>query len=124
MRTTGILLVLFLVGCGAYRPPFDPKFIRDKAVFETDLSECQTVAKEQGVTIGKGGAVGAGIGGAAGAGVGAAAGSIYRRAGTGAEIGGIIGGVSGLLSGLAAGAVDQRTIITNCMVGRGYRPLR
>ena len=121
--TIGLLVLLIVAGCSAYRPIFDPKFIRDSASFENDLSECQAIARNGGIGPASGAAIGAVAGGGLGAGVGAIAGTFTGRPGLGAGIGGALGGLSGLASGVAVAAHRERTITTNCMIGRGYRPL-
>ena len=120
-----ILVVGFilLASCAAHRPVFDPKFIGDNEVFERDLLECQAVARNGGVDPATGAVVVAGAGAAVGAGMGAAIGSIRGLAGRGAGLGAAVGGISGLLAGAAAAAQRERVIVTNCMTGRGYRPL-
>lgn len=115
--------LLLLAGCGAYRPVFDPKFIRDPVVFEADLAECQQLARSGGIDPATGAAVGAVAGAGLGAGIGAAAGAFARQAGRGAGVGAAIGGISGVLAGPAVAAQRERIIVTRCMIGRGYKPL-
>lgn len=114
---------LLLSSCAAYRPIFDPGFIRDPQAFERDLEECQEIARNGGVDPATGAVVGAVVGGGLGAGLGAALGAMGRNAGLGAGLGGVLGGFSGLAAGAAHTAQREWIIVTRCMAGRGYRPL-
>ena len=123
-----ILIVISLVMLTAcanmgsnYRPVVDPEN-NDMAKFETDLADCQNIAKEQSIAAkaGKGTILGA----AAGAIVGVVTGAILGNAGGGAALGGGYGASAGAVQGTASGIRDQETIIKNCMIGRGYRVLK
>ena len=119
-----ILFSVFLAtSCAAYRPVFDPKFIGDSQIFERDISDCQAVTRNGGIDPVTGVVVVSGATAAVGAGMGAAIGSIRGMAGRGAGLGAGVGGLIGLLAGGASAVKREQVIITNCMVGRGYRPL-
>lgn len=121
-----LLPILFITACmgtmGAkYRPIVDPKGT-DMALFEVDLVECQTIAKEQSVAneAGKGAVLGA----AAGTLVGVVTGAIFGNAGQGAALGAGYGGTSGAVQGASSGIGGQESIVKRCMIGRGYRVLK
>ena len=124
LTVTGMVVVgTLLAGCAAYRPVFDPKFIRDGAQFEVDLQECQNIASTQRFTTGQGAMIGTGLGAGIGGASGAAIGSIFGDAGRGAAAGAIGGAIGGLIRGAIEAQQVEREIVVNCMSGRGYRPL-
>lgn len=112
---------LALGGCantGAnYRPMVDTKDV-DMTRFESDLSDCSAYAAR---TAGAAemAAVGAVVGALIGA-VLATTGGAKRDRGEIARV----GAVSGALGAAADGERDQRTIIRNCLSGRGYKVLQ
>ena len=113
----------FLGGCmgASYRPVVDPKGA-DMANYESNLSECQAIAREQSVA---GNAVtGGAFGAAAGAALGAVMGAFPGDPGLGAAIGAGYGGAAGVIQGGASGVEGQEQIVRNCMSGRGYNVLK
>lgn len=114
-------LAMGLAGCaGSYEPVVDLKGV-DQVEYQSDLEECRAYAEnvDVGTSAATGGAVGAGVGAATGAAVGAVTGS----PGLGAAIGAAGGGTSGLFGGLFRGASKEKSIIRNCLRGRGYHVL-
>ena len=116
-----VVLALSLSGCATsganYRPLIDAKSV-DMNRFETDLGECRQYAL-QVAGAGEKAAGGAIAGALFGALLAAAAGGGYDR-GASARVGLLTGAVSGG----ASGEQDQRTVIKNCLGGRGYRVLQ
>ena len=110
-----ISIAVFVFGCADTRPIVDTKGI-DLAVYEKDLSECQTYANQvsTGESAAKHGAVGAVTGAVLGAIVGNS-----TTAGQGAGVGAVTGSVKG---GQKAEYKKER-VIRNCLRGRGYRVL-
>lgn len=120
--TALLIAVTFIqAGCahgGAnYRPLIDTQGA-DLSRLERDLSECQAYARQVAGAADQA-AAGALIGAALGAVLAAAAGSRYDR-GASARV----GAVSGIVGGAAQGETDQRSVVRNCMSGRGYRVLQ
>ena len=117
-----LIAVTFIqAGCahgGAnYRPLIDTKGA-DASRLEQDLGECQAYARQVAGAADQA-VAGALIGAALGAVLAAAAGSRYDR-GASARV----GAVSGIVGGAAQGETDQRSVVRNCMSGRGYRVLQ
>jgi hypothetical protein len=117
MRNVVAIAVLALLAGCAYRPVVDPKTSKNPERFDADLAECRQIA--EGNTSGGGAALaGAGIGAAIGAGVAAASGNrdaVGGAAGAGAVIGGA--------KGAGGSAREKRTIVRNCLKGRGHAVL-
>lgn len=110
-----ICLAVGVAGC-AYRPVVDTKR-SDMTHYETDLGECRQIAEK---------GPGAGTGAAVGAAGGYAVGQVFARATGRANVAsesGRGGAVLGAAGGAGAGARNQRQIIKNCMIGRGYAVL-
>ena len=116
------LLPLFLVAACAqsYEPVVDPKGV-NMAVYNADLVECRQLAEK--VDVGGDAAKSSLIGGVGGAALGAALGAITGSAGIGAAVGATTGVAGGAGSAGLSGAERQKTIINNCLKGRGYRVL-
>lgn len=95
---------------------------KDHAKIMQDAQECQSIA-DASDPAGKA-VAGAVAGALLGALLGAA---VYRGSGlsgnAGASYGAAVGGVSGVAGGAGAGAMDYRTIMRNCMFGRGWSTL-
>jgi outer membrane lipoprotein SlyB len=112
------LTVGVLSGCAGmganYRPMIDSKGV-DFNRYEADLRDCQQYAEQ---------ASGAGTGAVTGAAGAAIVGNIVS-----AIVGGSRGrttaasAVVGAASGAAAGEQNQRAVIKNCLIGRGYKVL-
>lgn len=134
MKTLSLALgaVVAVAGC-AHRPP-NPDAIaigaglivdgkgRDHARIRQDGAECYDIAQ---ATDPAGKAV---AGAVAGVVVGALLGAtIFRGSGLsgnrGASYGAATGALSGGTGGAAAGAQDMKTVLRNCMLGRGHVPL-
>lgn len=124
---------LVTAGC-AHRPPPNPHAAvlssgviidakgKDRQAVMNDGSECAGIAD---ATNPQGRAV---AGAVAGAVIGALFGALlYRSAGlsgnSGATYGAGAGGLGGATGGAASGAQDYKTVIRNCMIGRGHTPL-
>ena len=110
------LLMFMLAGC-AYKPVIDAKTSAHPERYDADLAECRELAK-QGANPGGSAAGGALIGAGVGAAFAAATGN-RDAAGRAAGGGAVLGGAKGA----GTGADEQRTIVRNCMNGRGYRVL-
>jgi len=110
------LLLLVLAGC-AYRPVVDAKTSAHPERYDSDLADCRELAK-QGANPGGSAAGGALIGAGVGAAFAAATGN-RDAAGRAAGGGAVLGGAKGA----GTGADEQRTIVRNCMKGRGYAVL-
>lgn len=110
-----VIAVTFIIGCADTTPIVDTKGI-DIAVYEKDLSECQTYANQvsTGESAAKHGAVGAVTGAVLGAIIGNS-----TTAGQGAGVGAVTGSVKG---GQRAEHKKEH-VIRNCLRGRGYRVL-
>jgi len=109
-----------IFGCAAYRPIVDMRNV-NKYQYEYDLKECQAYAKQ--ISPSTNAVVGLGVGGVIGGGLGAIVGAFFGCAGDGAALGAALGGAQGAAGGAAGGVVAQKTIINNCMMGRGYNVL-
>ena len=116
-----VVTVALVAGCATvdqtYRPVIDTAGV-NQAQLERDLVECRQFAKERldAANGAMAGAVaGAVLGVAFGAILGASGRDLTRVAGATA-LGGGIGGAT-------AADRDQRSIVANCLAGRGYRVL-
>jgi len=117
MRTILAIAVLALVAGCAYRPVVDPKMSKNPERFDADLAECRQLA--EGGTSGGGATVGgAAVGAALGAGIAAASGNRDAMGGA-AGAGAVIGGAKGA----GGSAREKRTIVRNCLKGRGHAVL-
>lgn len=110
-----IVFASTLSACTSYRPVVDTKG-QDMTRYEQDLKECQDLAGQVSATGNA--AIGAGISAALGAAIGAIAGNSASAA-VGAGIGAVSGGTAGGLNG----ADKQKSVIQQCLAGRGYRVL-
>lgn len=114
-----LLGTALLAGCasrgGGSQPIVDLKGV-DPARYQRDLAECQAYAAQVDVRgeVGRSALGGAIIGGAMGAIVGNHE-TAERMAGVGAVTGTARGGVRAVQ--------ERRTVLRNCLVGRGYRVL-
>lgn len=118
---TALSFGLLLVGCAStYQPIVDMKGV-DNARYQQDLSECRQYAGQ--VDVAEDTATDTLIGAGIGAALGAAVGAIGGDPGTGAAIGATAGGIGGGASGGMSSAQRQKSIINNCLAGRGYRVL-
>jgi hypothetical protein len=114
-------LLLLVAGCATtYTPVVDTKGL-DQQKFQQDMAECRMLADqvnvtEDGVTDGL---IGAGFGAAAGAALGALSGN----AGMGAATGSVVGAFGAGGTGAVSAAQRQKTIMNNCLTGRGYKIL-
>ncbi|MEO1190215.1 MAG: hypothetical protein AAFY02_00530 [Pseudomonadota bacterium] len=117
-----VAAVMVLAACASsYEPVVDFRASTASAeAYDQNLRECRALA-EQGGSPAEDAAV-AGVGGAAlGAALGAISGAILGGgAGTGAAAGAAIGGTAGAAGGAVSGVSDQKSIIRNCLSGRGY----
>jgi len=113
------MIVLTLTGCAGanYRPLVDTKGV-DLNRLESDLGECQQYAS-QVAGAGSSAAAGAIAGALFGAILAAAAGKGYDQGATAR-----VGLVTGALGGGMEGDNGQRSVVKNCMAGRGYRVMR
>lgn len=124
-----LILCLALAACGprlpgrAPDPVVDPITIKDQAKYEVDLAACRTLADKAGAIEGaaEGAAIGAGGGAIAGAAIGAIVSPASALATAG--IGAVAGGTAGAGTGGMMNYFRQKAIMTNCLIGRGYRPL-
>ncbi|GAB5471000.1 MAG: hypothetical protein Kilf2KO_40300 [Rhodospirillales bacterium] len=115
-------LSLMLAACASsYEPVVDYKASTNTSqAYEQNLRECRALAEQGGSPV-EDAAIG-GVGGAAvGAAIGAISGAILGGgAGTGAAAGAAIGGTAGGAGGAVKGVSDQRSIVRECLRGRGY----
>ena len=95
---------------------------KDREKLAQDGNECAAIAQETAPTDRA--VAGAIVGAAAGALLGAL---VFRGSGLsgnrGATFGAGVGGLSGAGEGAAAGHQDYKTVLRNCMIGRGHMPL-
>lgn len=116
-------LFALLVSCAGYRPVIDPASVQDQQRYQSDLAECQDIARLNSDT-GASAAGGAVVGGAIGAGLGALISAIFGgNVGEAAAAGAVLGGTQGAVGGTVAGEDRYRQIYANCMRGRGYNVL-
>jgi len=95
---------------------------KDRGQIVRDADECAAVAETtnpQGKAL-AGAIAGAVVAGLLGAATWRAGGLSGNR---GASFGGAVGAIGGGAEGAAAGAMDYRTVLRNCMIGRGHIPL-
>jgi len=120
--TVGAILSGFLLsGCASsYQPVVDLKGV-DSNRYQQDLAECRKYAEK--VDVAEDAATDTLIGAGVGAALGAAVGAIAGDPGTGAAIGATAGGIGGGAGGVGSSAQRQKSIINNCLSGRGYRVL-
>lgn len=120
-KTALFAVTLLLAGCASnYTPVVDPKGV-DMGRYNQDLAECRALSEQ--VDTSKDTATNSAIGAGVGAAAGAALGALSGDAGVGAATGAILGGFGG--GGGTALESEQRkkTILNNCLTGRGYRIL-
>lgn len=116
-----LIIVLMFSGCAStrgtgsdYRPLVDTKD-HDMAKLTQDTEDCQAYARQ---------VAGAADQAAAGAAFGAVFGALIMAAvGGSSRDGAWVGALSGGVSGAGKGEHDQRTVISRCLVGRGYNVL-
>lgn len=114
-----LVTALLLAGCSTYggssAPIVDRKGV-DPVQYQRDYNECQAYAAEVDArrNIGSSALSGAVIGGAMGAIVGNHE-TAERMAG--------IGAVTGTARGTGQTMQEKRTVLRNCLIGRGYRVL-
>lgn len=114
------LAVAALAGCATsgadYQPIIDTKGV-NQAQYQTDLSECQAISQQTqpaSSAAGKDAAFGAAVGAVIGA-----IGGNSRDAAQSAGLGAVAGG----LSGGGTAVAERKTVLRNCLRGRGYRLL-
>jgi len=115
MKLIIFVLIVSLTGC-AFRPVIDSSGT-NMANYSKDLAECQAIAQANDSTAGS-----AATGAAIGAGLMAALSAILggsRSTATWAGAGAVSGGAQGAGSGIE----EQRRIVRNCLLGRGYKVL-
>ena len=109
-----LLLALATSACATYRPVVDTRSLDDPGLYEDDLADCQSYARQ--LSPGRSAAAGAAIGAVLGAAFAAALGGdrwlIEHVAASGA--------VHGAAAGAGSGAATQVDVIRNCMSERGY----
>lgn len=108
-----------LVGCATnqgYGSNFAPMIDRPGPNYAADLSDCQAYARQM-ASAGDGAAAGA-LGGAI---FGALLGAAFHVGSRDTAWAGALGGATG---GAARSETDQRSVIANCMRGRGYAVLQ
>lgn len=118
-----VVALSILAGCAstqgmgaAYRPIVDTKDT-DLSALERDTAECQAYARQT---------ADAATAGAAGAVAGALLGALFMAAAGGRGFrneGAAVGALSGGLGAAGKAETDQRTLISRCLAGRGYRVL-
>ena len=115
--------LLLLAGCDhvVYQPIVDMKGV-DPIQYQQDLRECQAYAEQ--VNPAGEALAGALIGAAAGAAIGSAVGAPSGQAGYGATYGASAGAGMGGVAGTASGMRGQVQVVSNCLIGRGYKVLR
>ena len=89
--------------------------------YRVDMDQCNSLAAQR--PVGTSAADGAMGGLLVGALFGAIVGSAYDDTGYGAAYGAVLGTTSGAVQGAASGVETQRSIVRECMRGRGYRVL-
>jgi outer membrane lipoprotein SlyB len=134
MRTVIALASAAILIAGCAHRPINPDAVRlssgiiidgkgkDRGQVLQDGEECAAIAQETN-PAGR-----AAAGAVAGAVVGALLGAVIFRASgvsgnAGAGYGAAAGAIGGAGDGAAGGAHDYRTVLRNCMIGRGHRPL-
>ena len=128
MRLTLVPLLsagLLLSACaGSYEPVVDFQASRNTAeAYDQNLRECRALAKQGGSPVEDAAIAGAGTA-AVGAALGAITGAILGGgAGTGAAAGAALGGTAGAAGGAVSGVSDEKSIVRECLRGRGYSVL-
>jgi len=110
-----LMLLALLCGCAARGPIIDRQGV-DMAQYQRDLADCEAYATEvdTGRKVGGGALAGAVVGGAVGA--------ILGDRHTAARIAGV-GAVTGSARGAGTAATEKRSVVRQCLNGRGYRVL-
>lgn len=121
-KIIAIAVIGSMLGCAGtgsrFVPIVDGK--GDQARYQSDLRECQAYADQL---------ASAGNAAAAGAIVGAGIGLLFAVAGGGSRGYGLrngmagVGAVSGALGAAGKAETDQRSVISRCLMGRGYSVL-
>lgn len=128
-----MLMLCGVVAAGCAHRPVNPNAVavqgiivdgkgKDRGSIYNDGEECAGIAQATapGERAAGGAVAGAVIGGLLGA-------IAFRAVGLsgndGARFGAGVGGVQGAVGGAAHGAHDYRTVLRNCMIGRGHIPL-
>lgn len=129
MRTKSIIAICatLVAGCAAPQPQghrtlvdtYAPGFSYEQ--YRTDMDQCNSFAAQR--PVGESAANGAVGGLVVGALFGALVGSAYHDTGYGAAYGAALGTTSGAVHGAASGVEAQKSIVRECMRGRGYRVL-
>ena len=114
-----LMAALLLTGCSTMRgSDYVPLVDRPGPAFHDDLAECQNYAKGE-ATAAEAAAAGAVVGGVLMAVLSAVV--LDRSADKGSLL---FGALSGAAGGAGGAAMNQESIIRNCMQGRGYNVLR
>lgn len=117
------LCALTIAACTTYTPVVDKgQPGHDEAKYQGDLAYCRQLAEQAGGGVG-GAAKSGGIGAVAGAAVGALLGAITGDAGRGAATGAVIGATGGVAKGAAEDEGQEKKVLRNCMLGRGWKVL-
>jgi outer membrane lipoprotein SlyB len=117
-----ILFILLTVsGCAGHRPIVDMQGV-DANRYETDLAQCQQYAEQ--ISPGKSAVIGA-VAVAAGAAILGGVAAMVFDLDVGDVMGdaAILGGTVGAMEGAVASGKNQKELIENCMLGRGYKVL-
>lgn len=119
---TGIFLgALTVAACAStYQPIVDMRGV-DQFRYQQDLAECRQYAEQVNPVQDAG--LDALLGAAGGAALGAATGAIVGSPAYGAATGAAVGGIGGAGYGGISGAEKQKSVINNCLRGRGYKVL-
>jgi outer membrane lipoprotein SlyB len=122
-KLIALIVALSVTGCATtnsganYSPIVDLREGQPREKYNADLLACQQYAQQQAGAADR--AVAGAVAGAIfGALLAAAAGGGYSRNSSAG-----VGAVTGMAGGAAAGERDQRSVITRCLVGRGYSVL-
>ena len=129
LTISGIVMILFLVGCSGPRPVLYPNEYlsqvgQDQA--KEDIAQCRQLADEHissntGKKIATNTAIGAGVGAASGAIIGAVSGA----AGRGTAIGAVSGATGAFFYGLFNSPKPSRAyrnFVNKCLEKKGYEP--
>ncbi len=117
------LLLLLLAGCTAQQRNYAPVVDlagsdKTQAQYDTDLSQCQSLAAERNPA--RSTAISTGVGALAGTAAGAVIGTIAGKPAHGVWEGAALGGLAGVGYGAFTGFNDQEDMVKNCLRGRGY----
>ena len=126
-KATIAICAALVVGCAAPQPQghrtlvdtYAPGFSHEQ--YRADIDQCNSLSAQR--PVGASAADGAMGGLLVGALFGALVGSAYGDTGYGAAYGAALGTTSGAVQGAASGVETQRSIVRECMRGRGYRVL-